>query len=141
MTNNELADRLEQRGVINLHCESDAEAFNAILAALRAQRPEELAPGMLDDAKLGQECEMLIALKTHFTGEPPYVGNDGVLLALRESLDELKRLKSAQPSPQAAPQRYREVSSSFGGGRMVEKENGEWVKWGDVASLYGPHDE
>jgi hypothetical protein len=52
-------------------------------------------PGLWNDAKLGQECESLIALKTHFTGEPPYVGNEGVLLALREALDDLKRLRVA----------------------------------------------
>ena len=51
-------------------------------------------PGLWNDAALGQACEGMIALKTHFTGEPPYVGNEGVLLALREALDELNRLKA-----------------------------------------------
>lgn len=60
-------------------------------------------PGLRSDARLGQECEMLIALKTHFTGEPPYVGNDGVLLALREALDELNRLKGIPFSDQPKP--------------------------------------
>lgn len=59
--------------------------------------------GLRSDARLGQECEMLIALKTHFTGEPPYVGNDGVLLALREALDELNRLKGIPFSDQPKP--------------------------------------
>jgi hypothetical protein len=59
----------------------------------------ELAPyktveAMRSDAALGQQCEGLIALKTHFTGEPPYVGNEGVLLALREALDEFTRLRA-----------------------------------------------
>jgi hypothetical protein len=62
-------------------------------------RSAELAPyktveAMRSDAALGQQCEGLIALKTHFTGEPPYVGNEGVLRALREALDELTRLRA-----------------------------------------------
>jgi hypothetical protein len=68
--------------------ERRVKALEDIAASLK-----KFASGLLSDARLGQECETLIALKSHFTGEPPYVGNKGVLLALRESLDELNRLK------------------------------------------------
>ena len=58
-------------------------------------------PGLHSNAALGQKCKSLIALKTHFTGEPLYVGNEGFLLALREALDELKQLKKAPPADAA----------------------------------------
>ncbi len=68
------------------------------IAALKSAPSAEgrIYPGLWNDARLGQECESLVALKTHFTGEPPYVGNEGVLLALREALDELNRLRAPQ---------------------------------------------
>ena len=49
------------------------------------------------DADLGRECEGIVAMRTRFDGEAPYVGNEGVLLALNESLDELDRLQKAYP--------------------------------------------
>ncbi len=36
------------------------------------------------DAKLGQELEAAICMLTHFTGEPPYVGTEGLVLAVKE---------------------------------------------------------
>lgn len=39
------------------------------------------------DASIGQQLEGWICMHTHFTGEPPYVGTEGLLLAL----EELKR--------------------------------------------------
>lgn len=38
--------------------------------------------------------ESVICLRTHFTGEPPYVGWEGLGLALNETLDELAEVKS-----------------------------------------------
>ena len=37
------------------------------------------------DAKLGQELETAVCMHTHFTGEPPYVGTEGLVLAIKES--------------------------------------------------------
>lgn len=39
---------------------------------------------LIEDARLGQQCEAIIATQGIFTGEPPYVGNDGVIKALKE---------------------------------------------------------
>lgn len=94
---------VESVGKLPIIPPSPDEAFKAGAAWARDAQSAELHnlpgpiyPGLWKDAKLGQECEGLIALKTHFTGEPPYVGNEGVLLALREALDELNRLRSAR---------------------------------------------
>jgi hypothetical protein len=45
MTNKELAERLVERGIINLHYESDMEAFQAVIAALRASARMEWLEG------------------------------------------------------------------------------------------------
>ncbi len=36
------------------------------------------------DAQLGQELETAIVMDTHFSGDPPYVGNAGLVLAVKE---------------------------------------------------------
>lgn len=37
-----------------------------------------------EDARLGQEVDGWVVMNTPFTGEPPYVGNEGIMRALRE---------------------------------------------------------
>lgn len=45
------------------------------------------------DAQAATHVETVICMRTHFTGEPPYVGWKGLGLALREALDERDRLR------------------------------------------------
>lgn len=47
------------------------------------------------DAEAANYVETVICMRTHFTGEPPYVGWQGLGLALREALDERDRLREA----------------------------------------------
>ncbi len=65
------------------------EAGQKRIAALEAGNAQLRA-----DAELGQALEGIIALRTAFDGEPPYVGNDGVILALTEALDERDKLRA-----------------------------------------------
>ena len=37
--------------------------------------------------------EEIIVMRTNFTGDPPYVGIDGLCLALKEALDERDKLR------------------------------------------------
>lgn len=46
------------------------------------------------DAEAANYVETVICMRTHFTGEPPYVGWKGLGLALREALDERDRLRA-----------------------------------------------
>ena len=52
------------------------------------------------DAALGAEVDVWVCMNTHFTGEPPYVGNPGIMLALKELKAELDTLRNT--SKQAA---------------------------------------
>jgi hypothetical protein len=46
------------------------------------------------DANLGNKLEGIIVMKSHnFTGKPPYVGDDGVVLALNETFNALKEVR------------------------------------------------
>lgn len=45
------------------------------------------------DMEAAEHVEEPICMRTHFTGEPPYVGWKGLGLALREALDERDRLR------------------------------------------------
>lgn len=45
------------------------------------------------DAEAANHVETVICMRTHFTGEPPYVGWKGLGLALNEALDERDRLR------------------------------------------------
>jgi hypothetical protein len=46
------------------------------------------------DANLGNKLEGIIVMKSHnFTGKPPYVGDDGVVLALEETFKALKEVR------------------------------------------------
>jgi len=88
------------------------DAANAAdpICALLAERDEARAEieRLRSDAELGCECEGVIALKTHFTGDHPYVGNDGVLLALNEALDRADAAQSEAAALRALVVRLRE---------------------------------
>jgi len=43
------------------------------------------------DARLGQELETAVCMHTHFTAEPPYVGTEGLVLAIKETAAKAKR--------------------------------------------------
>lgn len=45
------------------------------------------------DMEAAEHVEEPICMRTHFNGEPPYVGWKGLGLALREALDERDRLR------------------------------------------------
>lgn len=45
------------------------------------------------DSEASEYVESVICMRTHFTGEPPYVGWKGLGLALNEVLDDRKRLR------------------------------------------------
>jgi len=48
------------------------------------------------EAQAAHHVEVPIIGRTHFTGEPPYVGWKGLGLALTETLDELDNLRAAK---------------------------------------------
>lgn len=65
------------------------------------------------DREAGEYVESQIALRTSFTGEPPYVGWKGLGLALKESLDERDALRSQLTTLQAENEGLRrEVAES-----------------------------
>ena len=45
------------------------------------------------DREAASYVETVIAMRTNFTGDPPYVGWKGLGLALREALDERDKMK------------------------------------------------
>lgn len=45
------------------------------------------------DAHIGQELEAWVCMNTAFEGDPPYVGLPGLLLALNEMRDEVRRAR------------------------------------------------
>lgn len=66
-------------------------------AAIRAQAAEIKRLEKLD-REAATYVESVICMRTHFTGQPPYVGWKGLGLALKEVLDE--RDKSKFPDSQ-----------------------------------------
>lgn len=46
------------------------------------------------ESQAARFVEAPIAMRTHFTGEPPYVGWEGLGLALTETLDELRAFRN-----------------------------------------------
>lgn len=46
------------------------------------------------DTEAAEYVESVICMRTHFTGEEPYVGWKGLGIALREALDERDRLRA-----------------------------------------------
>lgn len=46
------------------------------------------------DCEAATHVESVIVMRTHFTGDPPYVGWEGLGLALREALNERDELKA-----------------------------------------------
>ena len=46
------------------------------------------------DREAAEYVEFVICMRTHFTGDPPYVGWKGLGLALDEALDERDRLRA-----------------------------------------------
>jgi hypothetical protein len=73
------------------------EAF-AILAALHEEAAARIDTLERIDSEAATHVESVICLRTHFTGEPPYLGWKGLGLALTETLDrqaaEIERLTS-----------------------------------------------
>lgn len=57
-------------------------------AATRIEQLERM------DREAAHHVESVICMRTHFTGDPPYVGWKGLGLALTETLDELDRLRA-----------------------------------------------
>ena len=47
------------------------------------------------DSEAATYVESVICMRTHFTGDPPYVGWKGLGIALTETLDERDRLREA----------------------------------------------
>ena len=62
------------------------------LADAKTERIEELEDL---DRQAASYVESVIALRTHFTGDPPYVGWEGLGLALNETLDILDMFKKS----------------------------------------------
>src|SRR5690606_14460208 len=79
----EAADEIEllRRHVERLRAENEA-------LREKAERFQKL------DAEAATHVETVICTRTNFTGEPPYVGWEGLGLALREALDERDRLRA-----------------------------------------------
>lgn len=50
------------------------------------------------DREAATYVEMPICMRTHFTGEPPYVGWKGLGIAIEEALDELAALRAKLPA-------------------------------------------
>lgn len=79
------------------------------------------------DREAATHVESLICMRTHFTGEYPYVGWRGLGLALKEHLDtqaaEIAALREAVAKKDAALQPFRETAESiirlFGSRRAI----------------------
>lgn len=54
------------------------------------------------DREAATYVESVLCMRTHFTGEPPYVGWKGLGLALSEELDDLARLRREEAARQVA---------------------------------------
>ena len=80
--------------------------YHAYLADHELTVVERKKLGRLErDAHLGNELESAICLYTHFTGEPPYVGTSGLVLAIREAGCASK--EAMPPKEGAAPKAMR----------------------------------
>ena len=92
-------------GRLRTRCVCDGDrlaALEAENAQLRAETPFPISAALASGAALGQALEGIIVMRTEFTGDPPYVGNDGVILALNEALDERDKLRAELAASQAA---------------------------------------
>lgn len=92
-----VADAEHQKRLVD---ESRADARH--LASILRQEEEELVEARAEAIKwkrleneAAEYVEMPIVMRTHFTGEEPYVGWKGIGLALTEALDQRDRLKEA----------------------------------------------
>ena len=68
-------------------CEARGDVIRALQADLAAER-ERLEKFRKLDAEAATYCESVICMRTHFTGNPPYVGWKGLGLAMGEAFDE-----------------------------------------------------
>lgn len=72
-----------------------AIAADATQRGLMLKAAERLTILARLDREAATHVESVLCLRTHFTGEPPYVGWKGLGLALTETLDELDTLRRA----------------------------------------------
>ena len=94
------------------------------------------------DAKLGVSLEAWICMNTNFTGEPPYVGDRGLLLAISELEQRATAAEQRAAELEADATRYRWIRdnagyASYSGNVMVrfevdmpmpERESLDWNK-------------
>ena len=62
--------------------------------SLRDERAARQSMKKHDWDKDFARLEQIIVMRTHFTGDYPYVGTDGLVLALKEALDERDVLRN-----------------------------------------------
>lgn len=72
--------------------ESAAREMDRLKAEL-ASKQKEIDHWKDLETEAANFVEVPIVMRTHFTGEPPYVGWEGLGLALTETLDELANAK------------------------------------------------
>ena len=89
------------------------------------------------DAAAATHVESLICLRTHFTGEPPYVGWEGLGLALREALDERDSYIQRAAELERLAEEERALSrAGFRAARdAAEPESGHWYAAEDIDRL------
>lgn len=99
---------------------TDLGEFLATIDALTQERDAtrariELLERMNREA--GTHVEAVIAMRTDFSGEPPYVGWKGLGLALNEALDERDRLRTERDAARAEAavvQRHARITKKMG---------------------------
>ena len=74
---------------VSLFHEDDVSKAKSLLA-----EAEREVARTKEDARLGIEVELWVLANCHFTGEPPYVGNAGIMLALNELKTERDAIQS-----------------------------------------------
>lgn len=84
----EVMQRAEKAEAENAACHEHIRSDDAEIDRLHSE-----VAALTHDAALGQRLEGIICQFSHFTGDPPYVGNEGVELALRETFEENAALK------------------------------------------------
>lgn len=76
----------------------------------RAETAKAEVKRLKHDAVRGQELETVICMHTHFTGEPPYVGTEGLKLAVVECISRAEAAEAKLAQYEAVVQAARGLS-------------------------------
>ena len=76
------------------------------------------------ETEAAKYVEVPIIMRTHFSGEPPYVGWEGLGLALNEALDERDALRARLAELEGAPDKPRVSHSLIQGASIRTAKEG-----------------